>query len=137
MVAIRFPYRRDPKQASWILKPFIAVEFYSELTDEWIAVSPVLADTGADYTTLPSRFGRLLVAEIESGQPISVRGLVTGTSAAAYLHSLTARLAGTEFDLPVAISTDDNTPPIFGRTDALDRLSVTFQFGETVVIEAA
>ena len=40
-------------------------------------------------------------------------------------------------ELNVAIAASNQVPPIFGREDALDRFSVTFHFGETLIVATA
>ncbi len=133
MPSFHYDYRIDPQRPSRYLKPLISVSFLSNLDRRWFNLRYVLADTGADYTTLPLGVGERLVADIEQGQPVWISGV--NVTANAFLHPLHARLGAVEFEVDVAIVTSNDVPPILGRIDALDRFAVTFHFGEHVIIE--
>ncbi|MEP7200463.1 MAG: hypothetical protein ABI874_11650 [Chloroflexota bacterium] len=132
MTQYRVPYHFDTERPSPHRKPLLTVRFFSQVSRRWLVLHNLLADTGADFTTLPRFLGQQLVVDIERGEPQRMIGAQTESQF--FLHSLRARLGATEFGVNVAISTGHYVRPVFGRITALDRFAVTFHFGETVLI---
>ena len=65
MPEIEFPYiQQESKIFGKILRPLIPIEIFSALSNDWISIDEVLADTGADVTILPRFIGEMLVEDI-------------------------------------------------------------------------
>jgi len=94
-----------------------------------------LADTGADYSLLPLRYGRLLVKDIKSGKYDTLKGRVPDCSLPVYYHSLKCRINKQEFMIRVGISEGDDIWPIFGRTLGLDLFDINFLKGTKCVFK--
>ena len=117
-----------------ILRPLIEVEIKGE-TSEWIRIENALADTGADISILPRDVGDLLVTDVTEGAVYEVKGVVPYAKLIVYIHQLTFRLNGKEFELPVAISDSNDVPPIVGRANGLDLFDASFLQGTTVKLQ--
>ncbi|MBI2508270.1 hypothetical protein HYV89_04945 [Candidatus Woesearchaeota archaeon] len=117
-----------------IKRPLIELEIYSEKSGKWIAISDVLADTGADICLLPRFIGDLLVGKVTTGTYKEIRGIVPNTFLNGYIHKLKIKIANYEFIAPVFIADSDNVTPILGRNESLDLFKACFD-GEITNIE--
>jgi len=75
-----------------IKRPLIEIEIYSTKSDKWIAVSDVLADTGADICLLPRYIGDLIVKDMTAGIYKEIRGVVPNTFLNGFIHKLKVKL---------------------------------------------
>jgi len=133
MPEIEFPYiQQESKIFGKILRPLIPIEIFSALSNDWISIDEVLADTGADVTILPRFIGEMLVEDITTGEYIEIRGITPSSALVAFLHQMKARISDKEFKLPIAIADSNTVPSIFGRVTGLDRFEVNFSNGEKV-----
>ena len=115
-----------------VLRPLIELEAYSEVTDDWLILENVLADTGADISMLPKSIGEALVGEITDGRRAQIKGVVPGARVNVYIHLLKFRLNSKQLNLPVAITDSDGVPPILGRVKGLDLFSALFKKGKVL-----
>ena len=136
MNTLTFPYgERAHPLFEHITRPFITLHLHSTLFDQWLTLNDILADTGADISVIPLPLGQIFVDNIEHGQPIQLGGSVSSTTMFnAFVHRIRARLGEHTFDMPLAIATSLNIPPIFGRREALDRFAVHFNKGRELLI---
>ena len=109
-----------------IKRPLITIEIFSKTKNLWITVKNVLADTAADVSILPRYLGELIVGNTAAGKYVEIRGIVPFSKLVCYIHNLRFKIDDKEFELPVAISDSDDTPPILGRKDGLDLFFSTF-----------
>ena len=137
MTPVIFPYiERQHVLLGTITQPAITLQLYSERFRQWFRLKEILADTGADISVFPLVLGRLLVADIERGQPIQLgQKVLFSVTHHAFVHHIRARLREFTFVMPVAIAMSAIIPPIFGRKDALDRFSVRFVQGQRLIVE--
>lgn len=129
----RFRYQPAPSAIFGTVKrPLVALELYSPARHQWLTVSNLLADTGADLSIFPRVVGQALLGKITDGQPVTIRGIVPGTVLKSYLHRLRCRWNGQTFSLLAAIAETDAVTAVLGRVDGLDRLIATFVKGREV-----
>lgn len=125
---MQFSYiERESRVVGRILKPLIDIEFLSR-EGLWYGVDEVLVDTGADITLLPKHIGEVLVGDISTGRKASIKG-ITPFEVVVYIHPLTIRVAGKEFETNVAIADADEAPAVLGRFNALDHFEAMFSKG--------
>jgi len=115
-----------------ILRPVIELEAYSEVTNDWLVLQNILADTGADISMLPRSLGEALVLNITRAKKVQIKGVVPEARVNVYIHTLKFKLNSKQFNLPVAIADSDNVPPIFGRVKGLDLFSANFKKGKVL-----
>ncbi len=137
MSRLSFPYVwRSHHIFGTVLRPLLKLNLYSVRFGIWVALDEVLADTGADISVVPLPIGQLLVADISTGQPIQLGGVISSTAMFnAFLHRVPVKLGDKQFDMPLAVVTSSTIPPIFGRREALDQFEVRFIKGQELVIE--
>ncbi len=127
---IKFPYvEQEHPIFGKVTRPLIKLALYSERFGEWVIIKKVLADTGADISVIPLPVGKILVSEVELGQPIQLGGILSSNLMSnAFVHQIQTRLGDHTFEMPVAVSTSSTIPPIFGRQNGLDRFKVSFVY---------
>jgi len=113
-----------------VLRPVIELEAYSEITNDWLMLENVLADTGADISMLPRSIGEALVSDIKEAVKAQIKGVVPQARVNVYIHALKFKLNSKQFSLPVAIADSDNVPPILGRVKGLDLFNANFKKGK-------
>ena len=113
-----------------VKRPLIDVEVKT-FSGEWLEIKEVLADTGADISILPKNIASLIIRDVEDGKTEAIKGIVPYANLIVFLHTLTFRIQGKEFSLPVAVADSDDVPPILGRVKGLDLFSALFN-GKTV-----
>ena len=96
---------------------------------QWVPVTNLLADTGADLSIFPRAIGELLIGDIRRGQSLTLRGIVPGALLKGYLHRLSCKFNGRTFRLLVTIAESEDVTAVLGRVDGLDRLIATFVKG--------
>jgi len=136
MPALSFPYVEGTSVIfGAVLRPFVSLEAYSELLDQWVPLENLLADTGADISVLPRPLGELLVDDVTTGRYSPLSGVNPAAVLPAFIHIIRVRLGDVEFEMPVAIADSSLVPPVLGRKDALDRFVVRFVVGEETIVE--
>jgi len=115
-----------------VLRPVIELEAYSEVTNDWLVLQNILADTGADISMLPRSLGEALVLDITRAKKVQIKGVVPEARVNVYIHTLKFKLNSKQFNLPVAIADSDNVPPIFGRVKGLNLFSANFKKGKVL-----
>lgn len=137
MTQFVFPYvEQEHPIFGKVMRPLIKVTMYSERFQKWLAVDKVLADTGADISVVPLPFGQILFSDVELGQPIQLGGvLASSLTVNAFVHHVQAKVGSHAFEMPVAVSTSSNIPPIFGRQGALEQFKATFANDVELILE--
>jgi len=131
---MRFQYiEKESRIVGRILKPIIEIEVLSK-EDVWYGLDEILVDTGADITLIPKSVGEEIVDNIKSGEKASIRG-ISPLELTVYIHKLTIKVAGKEFEASVAIADSDEVPAVLGRFEALDIFDVKFENGKELTIE--
>lgn len=115
-----------------VLRPLIELEAYSEVTNDWVVLENVLADTGADISMLPRIIGEALIGDIRQGKKAQVKGIVPRARMNVYIHTLKFRLNSKRFNLPVAITDSDEVPVVLGRVKGLDMFKASFKKGKVL-----
>jgi len=115
-----------------VLRPLIELEAYSEVTNDWVVLENVLADTGADISMLPRIMGEALIGDIMQGKKAQVKGIVPRARMNVYVHTLKFRLNSKRFNLPVAITDSDEVPIVLGRVKGLDIFNANFKKGKVL-----
>lgn len=115
-----------------ILRPVIELEAYSGVTNDWLVLQNILADTGADISMLPRSLGEALVLDITRAKKAQIKGVVPEARVNVYIHTLKFKLNSKQFNLPVAIADSDNVPPILGRVKGLDLFNANFRKGKVL-----
>ena len=115
-----------------VLRPLIELEAYSEVTNDWVVLENVLADTGADISMLPRIMGEALIGDITQGKKAQVKGIVPRARMNVYVHTLKFRLNSKRFNLPVAITDSDEVPIVLGRVKGLDIFNANFKKGKVL-----
>lgn len=115
-----------------VLRPLIELEAYSEVTNDWVVLENVLADTGADISMLPRIMGEALIGDITKGKKAQVKGIVPRARMNVYMHTLKFRLNSKRFNLPVAITDSDEVPMVLGRVKGLDLFNAIFKKGKVL-----
>lgn len=111
-------------------RPLIDLYIFSESKKNWLFLSEVLADTGADISILPKTIGESLVKNIKSGKYLEIRGIAPGVFTKVFTHNLVCKIDGVKFRTPFAIADSDDVPPILGRFKGLDIFEATFYRGK-------
>ncbi len=128
-----FNYKKqESKLFGKVLRPLIELEAYSEVTNDWVVLENVLADTGADISMLPRIIGEALIADITRGKKAQVKGIVPRVRMNVYIHNLRFRLNSKLFNLPVAITDSDEVPVVLGRVKGLDLFNANFKKGKVL-----
>ena len=91
---MKFSYK---KIGARILRPVIPIEF---LYNEEVVRYEVLVDSGADCNILPAEIGELLGIDVETGRKSNVGG-ITGGGMPFFLHTVTMRVGGWSYEVPV------------------------------------
>lgn len=113
-------------------RPLVSLDLYSPVKKQWVPVTNLLADTGADLSIFPRAIGELLLGDIQRGRSLTIRGIVPGALLKGYLHRLSCKFNGRPFRLLVAIADSEDVTAVLGRVDGLDRLIATFLKGYEV-----
>ena len=133
MPTIEFSCKEEKSRIFGTIKrPRIEIEIFSKVTNEWIAVKKVLADTGADISVLPRHIGEMLVEDITTGKYVEIKGIQPSAVLIAFIHKLKLRINTKEIELPFAIADSNNVPSIFGRFKGLDLFDTNFLRGQSV-----
>ena len=137
MTSLIFPYQtREHSFFGTITRPVLTLNFYSTRFARWFSVKNVLVDTGADVSVVPLRLGQLLIEDIQKGQPIQLGRVVSSAAMFhGFIHYIQVQIAEITFEMPVAVAMTTAIPPIFGRSEALDRFSVRFVKGQELVLD--
>lgn len=132
---MKFEYiETDSRIFGKIYKPLVYIEIFSEKHDIWCGIDKVLVDTGADISIIPKNMGELIVNTIESGRKAIIKGVTAG-ELSIHIHKLRIKVAGKEFESPVAIADTDDVPSVLGRFEALDIFNAEFTKGKELSIE--
>jgi len=137
MTKFTFPYvEQEHPIFGTVKRPLIKIALYSKRFQQWLSVDKVLADTGADISVVPLPFGQILFSDVELGQPIQLGGVLSSNLIAnAFVHPVQTKIGDHQFEMPVAVSTSSNIPPIFGRQGALDQFKATFVHDVELILE--
>ena len=129
----RFKYQPSASAIFGIVRrPLVSLDLFSSVKKQWVPVTNLLADTGADLSIFPRAIGELLIGDIRRGQSLTLRGIVPGALLKGYLHRLSCKFNGRTFRLLVAIAESEDVTAVLGRVDGLDRLIATFVKGREV-----
>lgn len=113
---IEFPYRYEYLPGGVFFYPHIPVSLNTIVGwKEFLFI----VDTGADYTTLPYRFLRILGIQPKKLTKSTVTG-IGGFMATMWLATITIRIGPELFPVRCSIVSDDKTPLLLGRIDLLD-----------------
>lgn len=85
----------------------------------------MLADSGADVTSLPRGVCEILGKDLYKGEKVEFVS-ATNTVHVLYLHKVKARLGSKEFLMTVGFAEAHKHPHLLGRRDLLDHFSVKF-----------
>ncbi len=124
--------KRESRLFGKVLRPLIELEAYSVVTNHWLILENILADTGADISMLPKIMGEALVGDITRGKKAQIKGIVPRAGMNVYIHTLKFRLNSKQFNLPVAITDSDEVPPVLGRFKGLDLFNACFKKGKVL-----
>lgn len=107
-----------------IYRPYIEILITSKNIDEWIPVE-VLIDTGADYTLLPKKYAELLRVNLER-DCYQDKTLGVGGQEKIYLYKkgIRIKIASFKREIPVGFLNRDNVPPLLGRLECLEVLTL-------------
>lgn len=107
-----------------IYRPYIEILITSRKIDEWIPIE-ILIDTGADYTLLPKRYAELLGVNLEK-DCYQDKTLGVGGQEKIYLYKkgIMIKLASFKREIPVGFLNRDNVPPLLGRLECLEVLTL-------------
>ncbi|HEX9722463.1 MAG TPA: retropepsin-like aspartic protease [Candidatus Paceibacterota bacterium] len=110
-----------------IWRPVALVDFASinEL-NTWTTVR-MIVDTGADYSLLPRSYAKALNVDLERDcQPFETAGI--GGKELVFVHpQIRIRIGEWEREVPVGFLERDTVPPLLGRQQFLEVLSVLFE----------
>lgn len=107
-----------------IFRPYIQVLISSNKIDEWIPVE-MIVDTGADYTLLPKRYAEILQINLKKECRLEKTYGVGGKEIVYQCRSNTKlKIGNFERVIPVGFLDRDNIPPLLGRLQALEALSL-------------
>lgn len=106
-----------------ITRPYAVVELQSE-TGAWFK-DFMLADTGADVTSLPRGVCEILGKDLYKGERVEFIS-ATNTVHVLYLHKVKARLGSNEFLMTVGFAETHTHPHLLGRRDLLDHFNMKF-----------
>lgn len=129
---LSFPFEKRPSTIfGQVHRPIAVVSFWSKKISGWAEI-PMIVDTGADYTLLPRYQSQNLGVNLEKDcQLFTTQGI--GGSENVYLQkSSRAKLGDKEFTIPLGFLDRDNVPPLLGRQDFLELISVTLDKHITV-----
>lgn len=125
---ISFPFEKRPSSIfGEVWRPVALVEFRS--TDDpnlWTTIR-LIVDTGADYTILPRSYAKALGVNLERDCK-SFETLGIGGHETVFIHpNIHVRLGHWEADVPVGFLDRDAVPPLLGRQQFLEALSVILE----------
>lgn len=125
---IIFPFeRRASSIFGDVWRPIALVGFQS-LQDRqiWTTIR-MIVDTGADYTLLPRPYSKALGVDLERDCKLFETLGVGGHETVFVYPNIRVRLGGWEADVPVGFLDCDSVPPLLGRHQFLEAISVLFE----------
>lgn len=130
---LKFPYKEKESGIFGKTKrPLIDLYIFSEIKKDWLFVSDVLADTGADISILPRTIGESVIKDAKKGKYLEIRGITPGAYTEVFIHNLLCKIGKFEFKTQFAIADSDDVPPILGRFKGLDLFEADFYRGKEV-----
>lgn len=86
----------------------------------------LLLDSGAALSALPKSDASFLNIEVECGLPMHISG-ISGKPIKGWRHTVSMRLAGESFSLPVVFLESDDSPRVLGRAGVFERFTIIFE----------
>ncbi len=125
-MAASFPFEKRPSRIfGTVHRPVAPVSFWSRKTNSWTEVFMVI-DTGADYTMLPRYWANNLGISLENEAIPFITSGVGGQTKTFFIKSWRVKLNSKELSVPLGFLDQDNVPPLLGRQNFLELVSVTF-----------
>ena len=124
---IKFPFekKRSPVFGT-VYRPVVSVLFWSRKISGWEQI-PMIVDTGADYTLLPSYLSHNLGVNLKKDcLPYTTQG-VGGKETVRLLKSWRVKIDQKELFIPLGFLDKDNIPPLLGRQGFLEILKMTME----------
>jgi Aspartyl protease len=118
---MKFAYK---KLGARILRPVIPIDL---VAGEEVVRYEVLVDSGADCNVVPAEIGELLGIDVGSGRRSDVGG-ITGGGMPFFVHTVTMRVGGWEYEVPVGFlpSMPALGYGVVGQRGFFDLFKVTF-----------
>lgn len=131
-MGINFPFEKKPSTIfGSVYRPVAPVLFWSKAFSGWSEVLMVV-DTGADYTMLPRYWAKNLGINLERDTtPFKTSG-IGGEEKSYFVRSWKIKLVSKEMLVPMGFLDRDDVPPLLGRQNFLELISVTFNKHITV-----
>lgn len=125
---LSFPFQyRGEGYLGRIYRPYAQVTLSSDKIDEWIPIE-LIVDTGADYTLLPKKYSSLLQINLKSDCRVEKTFGVGGREIVYQCKSrVKFKIASFERIIPVGFLDRDDIPPLLGRLQALELLSLVIK----------
>lgn len=127
-MGISFPFeQRFSSIFGKIWRPVAFIEFQSCLAPNVWTTIPMIVDTGADYSLLPRSYAKAIDVDLEHDcQQFETVGI--GGKEMVFIHPrVHVKLGSWEADIPVGFLDRDSVPPLLGRQQFLEALSVLFE----------
>lgn len=121
----RFPFKRvGHSPFGPIDRPLLDILFKALDSDRLVPIK-ILADTGADYTLLPSRYSDLLGVSLQRHCDKSMSQGIGGKEAV-YLckRRIAVHVGRWSAEIPVGFLERDDVPPLLGRLLCLEKISL-------------
>lgn len=124
---IEFPFEIQETGIFGIIRrPVANVEFWSETINQWVPVK-MIVDTGADYTLLPLWLSNKLGVNVNKDcREFKTSGVGGAQTVFLLKERWKTRLGNWIGNTTIGFIDDDTIPPLLGRLNFLERLTVTF-----------
>ncbi len=121
---IEFDYRKERLRTGEVIYRPIAKVYLLKSKKEWIA-EYFYVDSGADYTLVPYRIGRLLGLEERASEVKEIGGIggVLGTR----FVIVPMKIEDHQFECKIAWAQIERVPFLLGREDVFEHFDITFK----------
>ncbi len=114
-----------------VYRPVATVSFWSKTFLRWLEITMVV-DTGADYTILPRYWAKNLGINLQKEAMAYKTSGIGGEEKSYFIQSWKVKLSIKEMIVPIGFLDRDDVPPLLGRQDFLELMSVTFDKHHTI-----
>lgn len=125
-MGVNFPFEKKPSAVfGSVYRPVAPIQFWSKAISGWSEVLMVV-DTGADYTMLPRYWAKNLGINLEKDAVAFKTSGIGGEEKSYFIKSWKVKLSTKEMIIPMGFLDRDDVPPLLGRQNFLELMSVTF-----------
>lgn len=109
-----------------IYRPYALISVFSRRRKKWQPLEMVI-DSGADYTLFPKKYTSLLGIDLQSECTAKTTLGIGGAETVYQYQNLPIKIGDWKKKIPVGFLERDDIPPLLGRLECLETLTLTFE----------